>query len=93
MPHALICTHLEKQMLLGLRTAICAAHDLPAAKAWYTAALGFGPYFDEPYYVGFKVGGFELGLIPNGAPAVGACTIAPRRSRDWSRSAQWRGRK
>ena len=59
-------------MLLGLRTAIYAAPDLAAAKTWYTAALGFGPYFDEPFYVGFEVGGFELGLIPDGAPAVGA---------------------
>jgi predicted enzyme related to lactoylglutathione lyase len=23
------------------------------------------PYFDEPFYVGFQVGGFELGLIPD----------------------------
>ena len=51
----------EKQMLLGLRTAIYAAPDLPAAKAWYTAALGVAPYFDEPYYAGFEVGGSNSG--------------------------------
>ena len=28
-----------------------------------------GPYFDEPFYVGFSVGGFELGLIPDGTPS------------------------
>jgi hypothetical protein len=22
------------------------------------------PYFDQPFYVGFLVGGFELGLLP-----------------------------
>ena len=29
-----------------------------------TALLGQPPYFDEPFYVGFNVGGYELGLIP-----------------------------
>jgi len=24
-----------------------------------------GPYFDQPFYVGFNVGGYELGLDPN----------------------------
>ena len=28
--------------------------------------LGFRPYFDEPFYAGFDVGGFELGLQPSG---------------------------
>jgi len=58
-------------MLLGLRTAIYAAPDLAAAKAWYASALGFGPYFDEPFYVGFEVGGFELGLMPDALPGAG----------------------
>lgn len=48
----------------GLRTAIYAVADLPAAKAWYTQALERAPYFDEEFYVGFNVGGFELGLVP-----------------------------
>lgn len=30
--------------------------------------LGVAPYFDEPFYVGFTVGGFELGLDPNTKP-------------------------
>ena len=51
-------------MFLGLRTVIYPAPDLAAAKAWYTALLGFEPYFDEPFYVGFDVGGYELGLHP-----------------------------
>ena len=59
-------------MLLGLRTVIYAAPDLAAAKAWYTALLGITPYFDEPFYVGFNVGGYELGLDPNAHPAPGA---------------------
>jgi predicted enzyme related to lactoylglutathione lyase len=52
-------------MLLGLRTVIYHAADLTAAKAWYAAAFGVTPYFDEPFYVGFDVGGFELGLDPD----------------------------
>ena len=54
---------------LGLRTVIVPAADLAAVKAWYIAVLGIEPYFDQPFYVGFNVGGFELGLDPN-APAV-----------------------
>ena len=53
-------------MILGLRTAIYPAHDLLAARDWYARMLGLQPYFDEPFYVGFNVGGFELGLIPDG---------------------------
>ncbi|MGV8990062.1 MAG: VOC family protein [Thiobacillus sp.] len=57
-------------MILGLRTAIYPASDLATAKRWYTAALGQPPYFDEPFYVGFAVGGFELGLLPNAQPGT-----------------------
>jgi predicted enzyme related to lactoylglutathione lyase len=53
-------------MILGLRTAIYPVNDLSAAKQWYAALLNQQPYFDEPFYVGFAVGGFELGLIPDG---------------------------
>ena len=49
---------------LGLRTVIYPVRDLPAAKAWYGRAFAVEPYFDEPFYAGFTVGGFELGLIP-----------------------------
>jgi predicted enzyme related to lactoylglutathione lyase len=57
-------------MFLGLRTAIYPAPDLSSAKLWYERVLGFKPYFDQPYYVGFSVGGFELGLLPNGKPST-----------------------
>jgi len=58
-------------MLLGLRSHLLAAPDLAQAKAWYASALGFAPYFDQPFYVGFAVGGFELGLVPDARPAAG----------------------
>jgi len=57
-------------MLLGLRTAIYPTPDLAAAKRWYAELLGQAPYFDEPFYVGFAVGGFELGLLPDGQPGT-----------------------
>ena len=50
---------------LGLRTVIYRVPDLTRAKAWYSAAFGVSPYFDEPFYVGFSIGGFELGLDPD----------------------------
>ncbi len=57
-------------MFLGLRTAIYPVHDLAEAKRWYTLAFEVQPYFDQPFYVGFTIGGFELGLIPDGKPGV-----------------------
>lgn len=51
-------------MFQGLRTVVYHVADLAAAKDWYAGVLGHAPYFDEPYYVGFAVGGFELGLVP-----------------------------
>jgi predicted enzyme related to lactoylglutathione lyase len=57
-------------MILGLRTAIYPVPDLGAAKDWYSNVLGLAPYFDEPFYVGFSVGGFELGLLPNAQPGI-----------------------
>jgi predicted enzyme related to lactoylglutathione lyase len=57
-------------MFLGLRTVIYPAADLPAAKAWYAKVLGIEPYFDQPFYVGFSVGGFELGLLPDAKPGT-----------------------
>ena len=57
-------------MFLGLRTAIYHVDDIDKAKAWYAEVLGIQPYFDQPFYVGFNVGGYELGLQPgDGASA------------------------
>lgn len=52
-------------MLHGLRTTIYAVDDIERAKEWYAKVLGFEPYFDETFYVGFDVGGYELGLSPH----------------------------
>jgi catechol 2,3-dioxygenase-like lactoylglutathione lyase family enzyme len=60
--------------LQGLRTVIYPAPDLDAAKAWWSELLGTPPYFEEPFYVGYDVAGYELGLLPHGDPADGALT-------------------
>jgi predicted enzyme related to lactoylglutathione lyase len=49
----------------GLRTVIYQVDDLARGKAFYSAATGRTPYFDELFYVGYDVGGFELGLDPD----------------------------
>ena len=53
-------------MFKGLRTIIYPSTDLAKATAWYAGIVGHAPYFNEPFYVGFNVGGYELGLLPPG---------------------------
>lgn len=52
-------------MLKKLRTVIYHTNDLAAAKAWYSSLTDKQPYFDEVFYVGFDIDGFELGLDPD----------------------------
>ena len=54
-------------MFLGLRTAAYYVSDIAKGREWYSSILGFAPYFDQPFYVGFNVGGYELGLQPKEA--------------------------
>ena len=54
---------------LGLRTVIYRVNDLGKAKAWYSSVLGIQPYFDQPFYVGYNVAGYELGLDPEPCPS------------------------
>jgi predicted enzyme related to lactoylglutathione lyase len=61
-------------MIHGLRTVKYPTPDLGAARAWYSQVFGCEPYFDQPFYVGFAVGGFELGLVPDGEPGTAGCT-------------------
>lgn len=57
-------------MIKGLRTVKYPVADLARAKAWFGEVFGTAPYFDQPFYVGFAIGGFELGLVPDGTPGV-----------------------
>ena len=65
---------------LGLRTVVYQVGDLGRAKEWYGAALRIAPYFDQPFYVGYNVGGFELGLHP----ADGALPPGPGGAVAWN---------
>lgn len=58
-------------MIQGLRTAVYHVIDLDEATEWYSKVLGVEPYFKEPFYVGFNVGGYELGLDPDPSQAKG----------------------
>ncbi len=57
-------------MILGLRTVIYAAPDLGKGRDWYSQVLEREPYFAEPFYIGYNVGGFELGLVPDAQPST-----------------------
>lgn len=56
--------------MLGLRTTIYKVGDLKAATKWYTQVFQTDPYFDEPFYVGFNIAGYELGLQPEAHPTT-----------------------
>jgi predicted enzyme related to lactoylglutathione lyase len=55
-------------MMLGLRTTIYKVSDIQIATEWYTNAFETNPYYNEPYYVGFNIQGYELGLQPEENP-------------------------
>jgi predicted enzyme related to lactoylglutathione lyase len=50
----------------GIKTIIYPVKDLERSKTLFSALLGAAPYMDEPYYVGFSVGGQDVGLDPHG---------------------------
>jgi predicted enzyme related to lactoylglutathione lyase len=53
-------------MTAALKTVIYPVKDLNRAKALFVALLRTEPYADEPYYVGFRSAGQDVGLDPNG---------------------------
>ncbi|MEV6166955.1 VOC family protein [Streptomyces sp. NPDC051954] len=53
-------------MTAGLHTIMYPVKDIAKAKALFSALLEVEPYADEPYYVGFKAAGQDVGLDPNG---------------------------
>lgn len=62
-------------MIHGLRTTVYPVADLSKATTWFAEVFGKAPYFDEPFYVGFEIGGFELGLVPDGTPGTNGATV------------------
>jgi predicted enzyme related to lactoylglutathione lyase len=53
----------------GIKTIIYPVKDISQAKTRFGKLLGVEPYADQPYYVGFKVGDQDIGLVPNGQNA------------------------
>lgn len=53
-------------MSAGITTIIYPVTDLAKAKQLFTDVLGAAPGVDQPYYVGWRVGGQDIGLDPNG---------------------------
>lgn len=53
-------------MTEGIRTIIYPVKDIVRAKGLFSKFLGVKPSMDEAYYVGFIVGGQDIGLDPNG---------------------------
>ena len=50
----------------GIKTIIYPVTDIAKAKPVYSRLLGTEPAYDESYYVGYTVGGQDIGLDPNG---------------------------
>ena len=61
---------MDKSKILGLRTTIYKVGDIENAKNWYANVFKTEPYFDQPFYVGFNIGGYELGLPPEEIPST-----------------------
>ena len=53
-------------MTTGLKTIVYPVKNLDRAKALFGALLEVEPYADEPYYVGYRASGQDVGLDPNG---------------------------
>jgi|SRR5579859_1486088 len=50
----------------GVKVIIYPVKDAAQAKKLFSALLGVEPYSDQPYYIGYKVAGQDIGLDPNG---------------------------
>src|SRR5260221_13999302 len=50
----------------GMKTIIYPVKDAARAKGLFAKLLGSEPAVDGPYYVGVKIGGQDIGLLPNG---------------------------
>ncbi|CAL2103380.1 Lactoylglutathione lyase [Tenacibaculum sp. 190130A14a] len=61
---------MKKSQFLGLRTTIYKVGNIAKATEWYTKAFEIQPYFNQPFYVGFNIGGYELGLQPEEQPNI-----------------------
>jgi len=61
-------------ILHGLRSIIYPTRDLVQDKVWWEDVLHKEPYYDSEFYVGFNVGGYELGIDPSADLEAGPIT-------------------
>jgi predicted enzyme related to lactoylglutathione lyase len=53
----------------GVKTILFPVRDVEAAKAVFSKLLGVDPIADAAYYVGWRIGDQDIGLVPNGHKA------------------------
>jgi predicted enzyme related to lactoylglutathione lyase len=53
----------------GVKTIIYPVKDIAQSKTLFRQLLDVEPYADQPYYVGFKVGDQDIGLVPTNPEA------------------------
>jgi predicted enzyme related to lactoylglutathione lyase len=61
-------------MTEGVKTIMYPVRDLANAKTLYGKLVGVEPCMDEAYYVGFNVGGQDIGLDPHSKGMTGPVT-------------------
>jgi len=49
----------------GVKTILYPVKDMTQAKTLFQKLLEVEPYADQPYYIGFKIGDQDIGLVPN----------------------------
>ncbi|HEX7754760.1 MAG TPA: VOC family protein [Niabella sp.] len=49
----------------GIQTVLYPVKDMTQAKTAFTKFLDVEPYVDSPYYIGFRLGNQDIGLVPN----------------------------
>src|SRR5215468_155189 len=54
----------------GVKTILYPVKDMTESKTLFQNLLGVEPYADQPYYIGFKVGDQDIGLVPNNPEAA-----------------------
>ena len=54
----------------GVKTIIYPVKDIAQATALFRKFLEVEPYANQPYYVGFKIGDQDIGLVPNNPEAA-----------------------
>jgi predicted enzyme related to lactoylglutathione lyase len=60
----------------AVRLIVYPAADVPKATKFFATLLGVAPYADSPYYVGFRTGEMEVGLVPKAAQANASGALA-----------------